>query len=281
MTVEISIHTWHKKAETIALLDSGATHNFIDKRVVKSLGLGTRTLSQPRLVWNVNGTPNQAGTITQYCDLWAQQGKDTSRSRFFVTNLGRDRIILGHPWFKTFNPTIDWTTNSLQGESITLETASYQTKKRKLHNSPTARSSNINPSIPPYYHPHATVFDKEASQRFPLAREEDHIITLKPDAPSSLKCKVYPQTAAEEEATRTFINEHLAKGYIEESNSPYVSPFFFRKKKDGKLRPIMDYRVLNSWTVCDEYPLPLISTILDHLQVVLPRLGSNRLSQPS
>ena len=28
----------------------------------------------------------------------------------------------------------------------------------------------------------------------------------------------------------------------------------------------MDYRVLNSWTVRDEYPLPLISTILDHLQ---------------
>ena len=72
MTVEISVHTWHKKAETIALLDSGATHNFIDKRAVKSLGLGTRTLSQPRLVRNVDGTPNQAGTITQYCDLWAR-----------------------------------------------------------------------------------------------------------------------------------------------------------------------------------------------------------------
>ena len=28
----------------------------------------------------------------------------------------------------------------------------------------------------------------------------------------------------------------------------------------------MDYHVLNSWTVQDEYPLPLISTILDHLQ---------------
>ena len=28
----------------------------------------------------------------------------------------------------------------------------------------------------------------------------------------------------------------------------------------------MDYRVLNSWTVKDEYPLPLINTILKHLQ---------------
>src|SRR6266702_2277626 len=51
-----------------------------------------------------------------------------------------------------------------------------------------------------------------------------------------------------------------------ESNSPYASSFFFRKKKDGKLRPIMDYRPLNSWTVRDTYPLPLINTILEQLQ---------------
>ena len=93
----------------------------------------------------------------------------------------------------------------------------------------------VNPSIPTYYHHHAEVFNEEALFRFPPARKEDHAITLKPDTPSELKCKVYPQTAAEEEATRTFINKHLKKGYIVESNSPYASPFFFRKKKDGKL----------------------------------------------
>ena len=39
-----------------------------------------------------------------------------------------------------------------------------------------------------------------------------------------------------------------------------------RAKKDGKLRPIMDYRALNSWTVHDTYPLPLIGNIINHLQ---------------
>ena len=96
------------------------------------------------------------------------------------------------------------------------------------------------------------MFNGEASQHFPSACNKDHVITLKEGAPPTLKCKVYPQTAAEEEATQTFINEHLEKGYIKESNSPYVSPFFFQKKKDG--------------TIQDKYPLPLISTILDHLQ---------------
>ena len=210
----------------------------------------------------MDGTENQEGAITQYCNLWLKQGQNTNRSRFFVANLGHDRVIFGYPWFKAFNPTFDWTTNTLLGEPIIAKTAGFQTKKRQ-----TIRTlRTIDPSIPTHYHRHAKVFDEEASQRFPPEREEDHVINLKEGAPSSLKCKVYPQTQAEEEATRTFINEHLAKGYIKESNSPYASPFFFRKKKDGKLRPIMDYCVLNSWTVRDEYPLPLINTILDHLQ---------------
>ena len=34
--------------------------------------------------------------------------------------------------------------------------------------------------------------------------------------------------------------------------------YSIRKKKNGKLRPIMDYRILNKWTVRDNYPLPLI-----------------------
>lgn len=65
---------------------------------------------------------------------------------------------------------------------------------------------------------------------------------------------------------KEFINEHVEKGYIMESNSLYVSPFFFRKKKDGKLHPIIDYKVLNSLTIWDTYPLPLINTILEHLE---------------
>ena len=217
---------WHAVTKTNALLDSGATHNFIDQRTLKNLGLGTRTLSLPREVKNVDGTPNQGGTISRFCNLWVCQGKTIKKLGFFVTNLGTDQIILGHPWFKTFNPDIDWTTNTLKGEELCMETAGFQTKKRTQSRT-TIKSAQIDPSIPPYYHRHAKVFDEKASHRFPPEREEDHIITLKPDAPSSINCKVYLQTAAEEEATREFINEHLEKGYIEESNSPYASPFFF------------------------------------------------------
>ena len=42
-------------------------------------------------------------------------------------------------------------------------------------------------------------------------------------------------TREEDEALDKFIDEQLLKGYIEPSKSPYASPFFFVKKKDGKL----------------------------------------------
>ena len=44
-----------------------------------------------------------------------------------------------------------------------------------------------------------------------------------------------------------------------------ASPFFFVKKKDGKLRPIQDYRKLNEMTIKNCYPLPLISKLIDQL----------------
>jgi Reverse transcriptase (RNA-dependent DNA polymerase) len=47
---------------------------------------------------------------------------------------------------------------------------------------------------------------------------------------------------------------------------PYASPFFFVAKKDANdLRPIQDYRKLNTITIDNKYPLPLISDIINQL----------------
>jgi len=40
---------------------------------------------------------------------------------------------------------------------------------------------------------------------------------------------------------------------------------FFIKKKDGSLRLVQDYRALNSMTVKNKYPLPLISKLMFQL----------------
>ena len=153
-----------------------------------------------------------------------------------------------------------------KGEDVCLETAGYQSKKRFQARKGQVSPTIIDPAILKYYHQHTIVFDEKAAQCFPPTREQDHLITLKPDASPSIDCKVYAQTKDKAEATKEFIKDHLKKGYIVESNSPYVSPFFYRTKKHGKLCPIIDYRVLNSLTIWDTYPLPLINTILKQLQ---------------
>src|SRR6266702_79980 len=91
------------------------------------------------------------------------------------------------------------------------------------------------------YHCHQKVFSEEASQQFLPTRTWDHAINLLPDTPNTLDCKVYLLALMEGEALTNFLNEQLVKGYIHPSKSPYTSPFFFIKKKDGKLRPVQDY----------------------------------------
>ena len=49
------------------------------------------------------------------------------------------------------------------------------------------------------------------------------------------------------------------------SKSPYAANFFFVKKKDGKLRPVQDYRPLNKWTKKNKNVSPLITQIIDQL----------------
>src|SRR6266404_4934106 len=112
--------------------------------------------------------------------------------------------------------------------------------------------------VPEKYQQHAKVFSEEASQRFPPKRPWDHAIELKPETPDVIDCKIYPLTQQEDKALVAFLDEQLKKGYIRPSKSPYASPFFFIKKKDGKLRPVQDYRKLNEHTIRNRYPLPFI-----------------------
>jgi len=55
------------------------------------------------------------------------------------------------------------------------------------------------------------------------------------------------------------------KGYIRPSKSPQILPVFFVSKKDGSKRMVMDYHSLNKQTVKNNYPLPLITDLIDNM----------------
>ena len=70
---------------------------------------------------------------------------------------------------------------------------------------------------------------------------------------------------ADIEDVRRHLQELLAAGIIKESQSPYASPIVIVRKKSGKVRMCIDYRLLNSRTVPDQYTMPCIDDVLDCL----------------
>ena len=58
----------------MALIDSGATDNFIDHYAIAKLRLGMQKLPQAQKVLNVDGTLNRAGVIEHYIHLYVQRG---------------------------------------------------------------------------------------------------------------------------------------------------------------------------------------------------------------
>ena len=93
----------------------------------------------------------------------------------------------------------------------------------------------------------------------------DHTIDLK-DTFKPKKGHIIPLLPAEQEEITAFLNDQLKKGYICPSKSPQMSLVFFIPKKDGKKWMVQDYRYLNKHMVKNNYPLPLITQLVDKLQ---------------
>ena len=92
----------------------------------------------------------------------------------------------------------------------------------------------------------------------------DHAIDLK-ETFKPQKRRIYPLFRDKREEVQNFINDQLRKGYIRLSKSPQTSPVFFVGKKDRSKRIIMDYCNLNNQTVKNNYPLPLITDLIDNM----------------
>jgi len=82
-----------------ALADTGASGRFIDKAYAQKLRIPKIALKQLIDVYNVDGTLNRKETITHYVRILMTIGGRTKWQTFYCTGLGKQRIILGLPWF--------------------------------------------------------------------------------------------------------------------------------------------------------------------------------------
>ena len=61
------------------------------------------------------------------------------------------------------------------------------------------------------------------------------------------------------------MNDQLRKRYIRPSKSSQMLLVFFVSKKDGSKRMVIDYCSLNKQTIKNNYPLPLITDLIDNM----------------
>ena len=108
MMLHVFMHSKLKRADTIALLDSGATKNVMSLEYTKYLQLPIKMLAEPRRLFNVDGTRNRAGDLKYYTDLHTRTGTSQRMLRYFLLDLGENKVILRYPWFTATQPKIDW-----------------------------------------------------------------------------------------------------------------------------------------------------------------------------
>src|SRR5260221_6949296 len=301
MSIELQTTTSLCSISTSTLLDSGATGMFVNQAFAQKHKLETRPLPNPVPVHNVDGTPNENGSITEEVEVILRYGQHTEKACLAVTNLRQQTVIIGHSWLTHHNLEVDWAHQSVtmsqcppecQGQSnrgmveddgseprdviyavfIPPEWAGHHIRAMDTPSQQLAQeaqkaevSQPLKDMVLAQYHNFRDVFSKEAFDELLPWKAWDHTIDLSPL--TELPCsQMFPLSPAEQKELDDFLWENLANGHIHPSKSPMGAPVFFIKKKDGLLCLVQDYWKLNEITVKNSYPLPLVSNVLTHLR---------------
>ncbi len=257
LEIPVTLRVNGEVIETTALIDSGAVGNFIDSAFSKTHRIPLVACESRLAVAALDGRPLGSGRI-QFTteDLSLCTGAfHTETIRLFVFQSPQTPIILGH------NPTISWPDKQITQWSEGCRQRCLDLTLQR-GGEVTALSTH---RLPVEYHDLIEAFSKTKASQLPPHRSNDCAIELQPNSHPP-RGRVFPLSQPESEAMRSYIEEELAKGFIRPSTSPASAGFFFVKKKDGGLRPCIDYRSLNDLTVKFRYPLPLVPAALEQLR---------------
>ncbi|KAI2646401.1 Transposon Tf2-6 polyprotein [Labeo rohita] len=248
-----------------ALLDSGAEGNFMDFSFARLNHVPLLPLTTSIAVHALNGqTLPTITTITEPITLTVS-GNHRESISFYILDSPHAPVVLGHPWLIKHNPRIDWQLRSVSEWSIKCHESCLVSACPSVSESVLQEKAADLCNVPAEYLDLKEVFSKSRAASLPPHRPYDCAIELLPGT-SPPKGKLYSLSIPEREAMEKYISDSLAAGFIRPSSSPAGAGFFFVGKKDGSLRPCIDYRGLNNITVKNTYPLPLISSAFERLQ---------------
>uniref|UniRef100_A0A674P5X9 Gypsy retrotransposon integrase-like protein 1 n=1 Tax=Takifugu rubripes TaxID=31033 RepID=A0A674P5X9_TAKRU len=222
--------SWDKESIPVSvLIDSGADESLMDFSLARQAGIPLVPLDRSLSPQAIDG--RSLGNITHRTIplTLTLSGNHIESTRFLVLHAPTAPLVLGRPWLERHDPHISWASGRILGWSVACHANCLRSAPSPSSNPRPALTPPDLTGVPPIYHDLAPVFSKDNALSLPPHRPYDCPIDLLPGAP-------YP-----------------------------TAGFFFVAKKDGGLRPCIDFRKLNNITVKNKYPLPLMSSTFEPL----------------
>jgi len=257
--------------DILILVDSGSSHSFIDSSVAAQL-LGVCAMPSTISVQVANGSSVPCSQEIPMA-VWTVQGYEF-HSNLKVLPLGSYDMILGMDWLEAFSPmkvhkTQKWisipygpTQVLLQGQLPDSDAGAVVQVFHIASDAAAPAQLAVHPSVQLLLDEFSAVFAEP--QSLPPRRACDHTIPLIPGA-QPVSVRPYRYAPALKTEIETQVTEMLQSGLIRPSTSAFSSPVLLVRKKDGKWRFCVDYRLLNALTIKSKFPIPVIDELLDEL----------------
>ena len=258
------------------LVDSGADANLMDWGLAKRLKIASVPLTQTLEASALDGTLMCKVTHRTMPLKITIDHEHSEYMTFHLFNSAQHAVILGYPWLCKHNPHIDWRTGKVLGWGSECSHSCFRSKTAEIVREPIIDNDREHEdnqdsdfpdlsNVPSCYRDLKEVFNKTKATSLPPHRTYDCAIDLLPGSPLP-KGRLYSLSAPERESMREYIDGSLKTGLIRPSSSPAGAGFFFVEKKDGSLRPCIDYSPLNDITIKNRYPLPLMTSAFELLK---------------
>jgi RNase H-like domain found in reverse transcriptase/Reverse transcriptase (RNA-dependent DNA polymerase)/Integrase zinc binding domain/Chromo (CHRromatin Organisation MOdifier) domain/Retroviral aspartyl protease len=257
------------------MVDCGANRSYVSLRLGQKLSSWRQDKDKPYPLTMADGTPVDHG------DGWVRQELNgvelniaghRERISLDITNIRYD-IILGMAWLERHNPEIDWKARVLKFPKCSHGNGTGDGSSPKV---PFAKAIWVRPQgrtlagtseeLPSEYQDFEDVFNERIGEAaLPEHKPWDHEIPIIEGKTPTHYGGLIPLSKKEEDFLKDYIEKHLEKKFIRPSSSPIAHGVLFAPKKDGTLRPCIDYRKLNEITRKNRYPLPRIDELQDRL----------------
>lgn len=290
LSTEVTIQTPTGHTTALALIDCGAEANFTSQYWLKE-NLPDLPRSWPRRIHAIDGHDVYSyGQHKLTVGATDRNGLTREfRHNFDAVDLIGYDMILGYPWLMEVNPDPNWRKKTwAYWETPRITTISAEQAERELSrkhrvaylmipykpdasskgailagsaNVAVAGGGDTNP-LQALLDEFQDIFDETEAGVLPPHAAHDHAIELEAGKQPP-HCPIYQLSERELAVLQEYIEKALEKGWIRKSKSLAGAPILFVPKKDGSLRLCVDYQGLNSLTIKNQHPLPLISETLD------------------